>query len=119
MDAVRRELEEEQGALDRLRREAATRAEQDRGSINQLREELARIKTRLEEARLVLQCVCFNANPLHYYGVRVLCFVVYFRFTHHMGRPRYMGMCICMCVLRESEVWVTVELCVICRDPEK
>lgn len=54
LDGVRRELEEEQGALDRLRREATTRAEQDRGNINQLRDELARFKTRLEESRLVL-----------------------------------------------------------------
>lgn len=54
LDGIRRELEEEQGALDRLRRDASTRAEQDRGNINQLRDELARFKTRLEESRLVL-----------------------------------------------------------------
>jgi len=54
LDGIRRELEEEQEALDRLRRDAATRAEQDRGNINQLRDELARLKTRLEESRLVL-----------------------------------------------------------------
>lgn len=54
LDGIRRELEEEQGALDRLRRDASTRAEQDRGNINQLRDELARFKTRLEDSRLVL-----------------------------------------------------------------
>jgi len=54
LDGIRRELEEEQGVLDRLRRDASTRAEQDRGNINQLRDELARFKTRLEESRLVL-----------------------------------------------------------------
>jgi rootletin len=54
LDGVQRELEEEHGALDRMRRDAATRAEQDRGNINQLRDELARFKTRLENSRLVV-----------------------------------------------------------------
>lgn len=53
LDGVQRELEEGQGALDRLRRDTSTRAEQDRSNINQLRDELARFKTRLEETRLV------------------------------------------------------------------
>lgn len=53
LDGVQRELEEEHSALDRLRRDATTRAEQDRGNINQLRDELSRFKTRLEESRLV------------------------------------------------------------------
>lgn len=47
-----RELEEEKNALDRLRREANARAEQDRGNVNQLRDELSRMKTKLEETKL-------------------------------------------------------------------
>jgi rootletin len=53
LEGVQRELEQEQGALDRMRRDASTRAEQDRGNINQLRDELTRFKTRLEETRSV------------------------------------------------------------------
>ncbi|KAF4520433.1 hypothetical protein B566_EDAN004004 [Ephemera danica] len=52
LEGVRRELEEEQAALDRLKRDATTRAEQDRGTVNQLREELSKFKSRLEENRL-------------------------------------------------------------------
>lgn len=49
LECARRELEEERGVLERLRREAAARAEQDRATLNQLRDELARVHTRLED----------------------------------------------------------------------
>lgn len=51
MEAIRRELDEERGSSERQRREAAAKMEQDRASINQLRDELARIKTKMEETR--------------------------------------------------------------------
>ena len=41
--------------------------------------------------------VCFNANTLHYYVLRVLRYTIdgvsvfYFRFTIHLDRPRYGG----------------------------
>ena len=42
----------------------------------------------------VCVCVCSNANPLHYYVLRVPCkvalSVVYFRIMHCLGRPHYM-----------------------------
>ena len=42
----------------------------------------------------VCVCVCSNANPLHYYTVRVPrkaedIDMVYFQFTHRLGRPHY------------------------------
>ncbi|XP_026278331.2 rootletin isoform X2 [Frankliniella occidentalis] len=49
LECVRRELEEERGVLERVRREATARAEQDRATLNQLRDELARVHTRLED----------------------------------------------------------------------
>ncbi|XP_043473527.1 rootletin isoform X3 [Leptopilina heterotoma] len=52
LEGVYRELEEEKGSLDRLRREAATRADQDRINLNQLRDEFNRLKTRSEEMKL-------------------------------------------------------------------
>lgn len=51
MEATRRELDEERAISERQRREAAAKMEQDRANINQLRDELARIKTKMEEAR--------------------------------------------------------------------
>ncbi|CAD6231744.1 GSCOCG00001565001-RA-CDS [Cotesia congregata] len=52
LENIFRELEGEKGTLDRLRREANARAEQDRTNINQLRDELSRMKTKLEETKL-------------------------------------------------------------------
>lgn len=52
---MRREWDEERSVGERLRREAAAKMEQDRASINTLRDELARIKTRMEEARYFYQ----------------------------------------------------------------
>lgn len=51
MDSVRRELEEERGTGEKVRRDATTRMEQDRASLNQLRDELSRLKTKMEEFR--------------------------------------------------------------------
>lgn len=58
IESMRRDLEEEQSALERLRREAASRAEQDRGSLNQLRDELGKLKTKLEESKYVRSISC-------------------------------------------------------------
>lgn len=52
LEGVYRELEEEKGNLERLRREAASRADQDRNNINQLRDEINRLKSKLEETKL-------------------------------------------------------------------
>nr|CAD7442663.1 unnamed protein product [Timema bartmani] len=51
LDSTRRELEEWKGGLERLKRESSARAEQDRCASNQLRDEFARLKTRLDECR--------------------------------------------------------------------
>ena len=65
--------------------------------------------------------VCSNANPLHYYALRVprkadrwRC-VVYFRFTHRLGRPHYVWDEYLYSVLEEVEVRVTVcvSICVV------
>jgi hypothetical protein len=55
LDGIQRELEEEQGALDWLQRDASTRAKQAFGNINHLRAELACFKTRLEESKLKVE----------------------------------------------------------------
>lgn len=47
-----RELEEEKNTLERVKREAATRAEQERNNTNQLRDELNRLRTKLDETKL-------------------------------------------------------------------
>lgn len=52
LDAVQRELKTENEHLDRLRRESSARADKDRGSIRGLKDELAKMKTRLDEQRL-------------------------------------------------------------------
>lgn len=52
LEGVYRELEEERGNLDRLRRDAGTRADQDRNNINQLRNEVTRLRTRYDETKL-------------------------------------------------------------------
>ena len=45
-------MDEEKATLDRVKRETSARAEQDRGTINGLRDELSKVKTRCEEMRL-------------------------------------------------------------------
>lgn len=51
LDAVSRELTAENETSERLRREGAARAEKDRTTINQLREEITRLKAKMEESR--------------------------------------------------------------------
>lgn len=52
LDQVMRELATEMENIERLRREAAARCEKDRAAINQLRDEMAKLKTKLEEQRI-------------------------------------------------------------------
>ncbi|XP_066156628.1 rootletin isoform X1 [Euwallacea fornicatus] len=50
-ETARRDLEEEREALERLKREANSRFDQDRVVINQLKDELSKFKVRLEESK--------------------------------------------------------------------
>lgn len=52
IDTIMRELEEEKNNLERVKREAAARADQERNNTNQLRDELSRLKTKLDESKL-------------------------------------------------------------------
>ncbi|KAG7207976.1 hypothetical protein KM043_009556 [Ampulex compressa] len=52
LDGVLRELEEERNNLERMKREATTRAEQERNNANQLRDDMNRLKTKLDETKL-------------------------------------------------------------------
>ncbi|RVE41676.1 hypothetical protein evm_013674 [Chilo suppressalis] len=52
-EEAKRALDCEQNKLERLRREAQARADQDRAFNNQLKDEAAALKTRLEEAKLL------------------------------------------------------------------
>lgn len=52
LDAVQRELKTENENLDRLRRECAARADKDRTNIKGLKDELAKMKTKMDEHRL-------------------------------------------------------------------
>lgn len=52
IDTIMRELEEEKNTLERVKREATARAEQERNNTNQLRDELNRLKTKLDETKL-------------------------------------------------------------------
>lgn len=52
LDQTMRELATENENMERLRREASARCEKDRAAINQLRDEMAKLKTRLEEQRV-------------------------------------------------------------------
>lgn len=47
-----RDLEEEKGNLERLKRDTSIRSEQDRNNLNQLRDNLNRFKTKLDETKL-------------------------------------------------------------------
>lgn len=49
--SMRHDLDTERETLERLRRDTTTRIDQDRININQLKEELARTKSKLEELR--------------------------------------------------------------------
>lgn len=51
LEACQRDIKSETEAVERLRREAAAKQEKDRHNINQLREEGARLKMKLEENR--------------------------------------------------------------------
>ncbi|KAL0100440.1 hypothetical protein PUN28_019642 [Cardiocondyla obscurior] len=52
IDTIMRELEEEKTVLERVKREASARAEQERNNTNQLRDELNRLKAKLDETKL-------------------------------------------------------------------
>ncbi|KAH1021371.1 hypothetical protein HUJ04_010892 [Dendroctonus ponderosae] len=51
LESTRRDLEEERETLERLKREATSRSDQDRVAINQLKDELNKFKARLEESK--------------------------------------------------------------------
>ncbi|CAH1108752.1 unnamed protein product [Psylliodes chrysocephalus] len=51
LDTTRRELEDERDCVERLKREANSRFEQDRANINKLKEELSKCKTKLDETK--------------------------------------------------------------------
>lgn len=51
MAATKRELETEKDALERLKREANGKFDQDRATINQLKDEIIKHKTKLDECR--------------------------------------------------------------------
>lgn len=52
LDAARKDLEDERDTLERLKREANSRFEQDRVNINQLKDELNKFKVKLDECRV-------------------------------------------------------------------
>ncbi|XP_072949799.1 uncharacterized protein Root [Epargyreus clarus] len=58
LEEMKRALDCEQGKLERVRRDAQARADQDRSSIAQLKDDLAALKTRLEEAKAVAEDEC-------------------------------------------------------------
>lgn len=51
MEEFKRSLDFEQNKMERVRRDAQAKNEQDRICINQLKEDLAAMKTRLDEAK--------------------------------------------------------------------
>lgn len=51
MESLRNELEEEKVALEKLRREANLKAEQDRSSINTLRDQVTRLTSKMDDMR--------------------------------------------------------------------
>ena len=51
LDVARHELNEEHALLERLKRETSARADQDRAALNQVRDELARLHSKMEDAR--------------------------------------------------------------------
>lgn len=51
MEDMKRSLDCEMNKHERCRREAQARSDQDRAYVNQLKDEMAALKTRLEEAK--------------------------------------------------------------------
>ena len=51
MDSLRAEVEDERATLDRVRREANLRAEQDRSNINALRDQVTRLTSKIDDMR--------------------------------------------------------------------
>ncbi|GBP76814.1 Rootletin [Eumeta japonica] len=58
LEEAKRALDTEMGKLERLRRDSQAKADQDRMNINQLKDELAALKTRLEEAKATAEDDC-------------------------------------------------------------
>ncbi|CAH2040824.1 unnamed protein product, partial [Iphiclides podalirius] len=58
LEDAKRALDCEQSKLERLRREAQVKADQDRTSINQLKDELAALRNKLEEAKASAEDEC-------------------------------------------------------------
>ncbi|XP_063827112.1 rootletin [Ostrinia nubilalis] len=58
LEEAKRSLDCASNKLERTRREAAARAEQDRGACNQLKDEIAALKSRLEEAKASCEDEC-------------------------------------------------------------
>ena len=70
LEATKRELEVEKDTLERLKREANSRFDADRTVIIQLRDDLNKQKTKLEESRWVaLIKSCFSIEKLKYLNV--------------------------------------------------
>lgn len=57
LEGVKRELENEKETLERLKREASSRFDQDRGIINQLKDEVNKLKAKLDETRYTLKFI--------------------------------------------------------------
>lgn len=53
LDSFQKKLDEEKALSEKTKRESVIKTEQDRSVINNLREELGRFKTKLEEIRYV------------------------------------------------------------------
>ncbi|XP_049870906.1 rootletin isoform X2 [Pectinophora gossypiella] len=58
LEELKRALDCEQNKLERVRRDAQARADQDRTYVNQLKDELAALKTRLDEAKAAAEDEC-------------------------------------------------------------
>ncbi|KAJ2947625.1 hypothetical protein O0L34_g17426 [Tuta absoluta] len=58
LEEAKRILDCEQNKLERVKRDAQARADQDRTYVNQLKDELAALKTRLEEAKAAAEDEC-------------------------------------------------------------
>ncbi|KAL0881925.1 hypothetical protein ABMA27_001684 [Loxostege sticticalis] len=58
LEEAKRSLDCESNKLERLRREAQARADQDRNYVNQLKDEISALKTRLEEAKASCEDEC-------------------------------------------------------------
>lgn len=65
LEEAKRAFDCEQNKLERVRRDAHARAEQDRTYVNQLKDEMAALKTRLEEAKLVYLLLTLFCLPFY------------------------------------------------------